>query len=368
MVIRSVPVDLLFAPQHMLTPGPAARGPAAGAAELLPLVAMRPYMQMAALLQQGRGDFEAYWMLQLSRRSLAAPREHCLAQWRRTARFVRWGLCRNRPRIAAIDRDRLVVAEGLEVCCLAKAAGKAWLEVELNEDLARQWDARDAGPLMEVVRATARSDFYTPVYHPDFRRISVCRGDSVRLDRIGLMLAAAPNPLRGLDIGCNMGGMTHHLRRLGLQMTGIDYDESHLGVAKALNAVYGLDVPFEHCYFKEHRSEQPYDIVLALTVLYHMLYRQEEQDIPPRGRMSRQEVAAKLDALAQHAMFWESGPQPRAEIEFVTGNTGLSRYLSLGPTQGTGKVRELGVFLRPGSAIADLLASQHRAVQEIIGN
>jgi hypothetical protein len=67
-------------------------------------------------------------------------------------------------------------------------------------------------------------------------------------------------------------------------------------------------------------------------------------------------VAAKVGALTRYALFWESGDEPNREIELLCSYSGLTEYYSLGPTQGTGKHRELGVFLRPGTRQARVLA------------
>ena len=319
MIPRLVPMDLLFAP-------PAGAGGAADSGQSTSLV------PLVNLTRPG-GRRRLWW----------------------------WRPGRERPVVRELNRDRLVLSGGTERACAAKAAGKAWLKVLMPAEVCARWDARPVERLRELMRTTGRWAFYCPVLHPEFRRARVGRPEPTRLDRIRRLLAGAPEGLRGLDIGCNMGYMCHQLQRQGFRMTGIDYDQFHLSVAEALNETYGLDAKFQLAYFGQFQPDQPYDVVLLLTVLYHMLFRQEEQHIPEAARMTPSEVAAKLDALTRHALIWESGPQPQQEIDFLRTRTGLTTYLSLGATRGTGKRRELGVFLRPSSPLARQFAEQHRA-------
>jgi SAM-dependent methyltransferase len=233
------------------------------------------------------------------------------------------------------------------------------MKVYMPEEVHAKWVARDTRCLDDIVARTGRRVFYNPIDHPAYRKTRVARRDSVRLDRMRLLLGSIGPGLCGLDIGCNMGYTSHHLRRQGFCMTGVDCDEDHLAVAEALNATYGLDVKFVHCYFRQFEAQGPFDITVALTVLYHMFYRQQEQSVPEAARMDKIAALQKVDALTRHALLWESGPDPECEIEFIRSNSGLSDYYSLGATHGTGKRRELGVFMRPNTDLSDYLKRRH---------
>ncbi len=356
-----VPVDLLFAlgpcevPRHSIDASATVKG-----SPVLPLAAL-PVTRMIADALQQEGGMEAYhrhclaagaWPPSLGARDFARA-------LRRKARSVRWGWCTSRPVIAALDNDCLFVQGDLELCCLAKVFGKSWIKASMLEEAHARWLARRIEGLDAVVARTSRRVFYNPVDHPAYRKARVARRDSIRLDRIRQLLGPLGPGLTGLDIGCNMGYVSHHLQRQGWRMTGVDYDENHLAVAKALNVTYGLDVRFENCYFRQFAADRPFDITLALTVLYHMFYRQEEQNIPEQARMEKAAALHKIDALTRHALIWESGPEPQREIDFIRSNSGLCDYHSLGLTQGTGKRREVGVFLRPGTEITDYLKRRY---------
>jgi SAM-dependent methyltransferase len=358
-----VPVNLLFASQPRLA---ASRRSCTDSGTMstfpIPIVVLTA-MEAVDCIFQGRGNVASYHQDCVAS-GLCQPdisETDFLLNFRRRIRGLRWNPFCHRPIISDLQNDCLIVQDGIELCCLSKALGKSWVKVSMPEDVHARWLARSTDDLDNAVVRFSRKSFYNPVEHPAYRKAKIGRPDSIRLDRIRKLLGPIGPGLCGLDIGCNMGYTSHHLQRQGFRMTGIDYDENHLAVARALTTTYGLDVRFENCYFRQFQTDKPFDVVVALTVLYHMFYRQEEQDIPECSRMDKGAVMKKLDALTRHALLWESGPDPGREIDFIRSNSGLTDYYSLGPTQGTGKKRELGVFLRPDSSLNDYLKKRHAA-------
>ena len=358
-----VPLDILFS--YMPRPGEIHRSRLdADPATTIPVpIVVLSAMEAVECIVKGQGDIASYHQDCLASGLCEAhiSKTDFIQMLRARIRALRWNPFSRRPLISDIQNDCLIVEEGLELCCLTKALGKSWIKVSMPEAVHAKWLARSTGDLDDVVARTARKSFYNPIDHPAYRKSKIARRDSIRLDRIRQLLGPIGPGLCGLDIGCNMGYTSHHLQRQHFSMTGIDYDENHLTVAKALDATYGLDVRFQDCYFRQFQADQPFDVVLALTVLYHMFFRQEEQNIPECGRMDKVAALAKLDAMTRHALIWESGPEPQREIDFIRSNSGLSDYYSLGPTQGTGKKRELGVFLRPNTSLSDYLRNRHTA-------
>jgi SAM-dependent methyltransferase len=255
------------------------------------------------------------------------------------------------PVVGSISRDRLVLESGVAAACLAKAAGKKWIKTRMSEEVSRRWDARSVDRLKRVVRQTSRKVFYNPIFHAAFRRARTSRPESIRLDRITRLLGPLGEGLRGLDIGCNMGYMTHAFQRLGVDMTGIDFDPYHLSVAEALSETYQLNSRFVCCHLQRFEPEGEYDVSIGLSVLYHLFFNQEQRQ--PEA------VANRVGRLTRHAFFWESGDQPEKEIALIRTHAGLSEYRSLGVTHGTGKTREFGVFLRPGTWLSKALAARY---------
>ena len=327
MVKRLVPVDLLVAPLSKVSsddrPRPEAELDHRGSS-LVPLVALTEPMDRVRHLDRS-------WIGQVGARMQTVAQA--------------------RPVVTSISRDRLVLDSGIATACLAKVSGKKWTSVHMAEDLCQSWDARSVDRLRTVVAQTGRKEFYNPIFHPAFRRARTSRPQSIRLDRITRLLAPLAEGLRGLDIGCNMGYMTHAFQRLGVEMTGLDFDPYHLAVAEALNETYRLESRFVCCHLQRFEPDGDYDVTIGLSVLYHLIFNQERQH--------PETVLAQVGRLTRHAFFWESGDQPDKEIDLIRTHSGLTEYRSLGTTYGTGKTREFGVFLRPGTWLSKGLAARY---------
>ena len=175
------------------------------------------------------------------------------------------------------------------------------------------------------MRETRRKEFYNPVLHDQYRRARIVRPDSIRIDRIRRLFGADGSGSRGLDIGCNMGYTSHMLQRHGVNMTGIDFDESHLSVARALDQTYGLGTPFVSGRFEQFDASEKFDIVVLLTVMYHALNVGQKEAI---------DMIKHIDRLDASVLVWESGSYAKREIELIRENSGLTTYLPLGSTQG----------------------------------
>ncbi|MDA1178376.1 MAG: class I SAM-dependent methyltransferase, partial [Planctomycetota bacterium] len=186
--------------------------------------------------------------------------------------------------------------------------------------------------LRHVVRETRRKEFYNPVLHDQYRRARIVRPDSIRIDRIRRLFGADGSGSRGLDIGCNMGYTSHMLQRHGVNMTGIDFDESHLSVARALDQTYGLGTPFVSGRFEQFDASEKFDIVVLLTVMYHALNVGQKEAI---------DMIKHIDRLDASVLVWESGSYAKREIELIRENSGLTTYLPLGSTQGSSYGPEL---------------------------
>lgn len=320
---------------------------------LLPVVSHRPMMALLRFLLHRKGSPDLYWQWYATNYpGSELDQEAHLAEWRRRIRRFRWLPLAPQPAVSQLTRDRLILESGVDVACLASTLGRRWIRVQMPDGLCALWDSRSISSLQDVVKETGRKAFYNPVLHEHYRRARISRPDSDRLDRMRRLLGAHGEGWRGLDIGCNMGYMCHMLQRQGFRMTGLDFSEGHLKVARALNETYRLDVDFVNCRFEEHQAVDGFDIVLLLTVLYHALNRSVSEAVS---------MISKVDCLGAAALFWESGAQPQREIDLICAHSGLTEYLSLGPTRTPGKRRELGVFLRPATTIAKCLRESYKA-------
>lgn len=80
---------------------------------------------------------------------------------------------------------------------------------------------------------------------------------------------------RALDIGCNAGFYTFELARRGAFVTAIDIDDHYLEQAKWASSLFGLsqNIVFKKMQLYElSRSQERYDIVWFMGVLYHLRY------------------------------------------------------------------------------------------------
>ncbi len=97
-----------------------------------------------------------------------------------------------------------------------------------------------------------------------------------------------PEDLTGwtaLDIGCNAGFYSFELARRGAQVTGIDHDPHYLEQARWAARRFGLasQVAFrEMTVYDLARTEERWDLVLFMGVLYHLRYPMLGLDIVAR--------------------------------------------------------------------------------------
>lgn len=119
----------------------------------------------------------------------------------------------------------------------------------------------------------------------------------------------------------------------------------HYELARQLNVLERVHFDLKEGRFERSSLTETYDIGLLLTVFYHVM-----DDLPAREAFLR-----KLDQSVTGVLFWESGAEPEKEKAILINGTHFDRYKKLGDTEGTGKKREFGVFLKSsyksGSAI-----------------
>lgn len=271
------------------------------------------------------------------------------------------------PVIDGLERDRLILKSGHTTCCIAKIMNKSWIEAEMTEDTAESWDKRPIEKLHGIIKKQGykkyasypylsrfsifnriiirqrRKMVYSPILHPAFRTWGFCRVGSNRLDMIRGFLGPVHRKLSLLDIGCNTGYFTFHFARQGFNVTGLDYSDRHLEMARALKETYSLNVDFQQGKLEDFDGDNKFDIVLGMSILYHLLGWGDQPGTP----MTPKVLGAKLEKLVGHALIWESGYDPEKEIEVIRSHTGLSHYTKLGITEGSvGTYKEFGVFTR----------------------
>jgi tRNA (mo5U34)-methyltransferase len=88
--------------------------------------------------------------------------------------------------------------------------------------------------------------------------------------------AAIPRDLdgwRALDIGCNAGFYSFELAKRGAAVVGLDLDEQYLRQARWARQRFELDIDFRRgSVYDLARSDERFDLVLFMGVLYHLRY------------------------------------------------------------------------------------------------
>ncbi|CAO4183189.1 methyltransferase domain-containing protein [Methylorubrum extorquens] len=186
-----------------------------------------------------------------------------------------------------------------------------------------------------VIDAQRRTEFYTPILHPEFQALKPLRDFAYksRLDYIVEFLGPRCRSGTLVDIGSNGGFFAHHFMREGFNVVGFDPDPNHHALATALSMLYRLPATFEDVPFQDASNNHRFDGALLLTVLYHFLEKQEHRPL-----------LAKLDALVEHFVIWESGSRPDDEKRQICDHTKFIHYVKIANTYGTGRMRELGIF------------------------
>ena len=81
--------------------------------------------------------------------------------------------------------------------------------------------------------------------------------------------AKAP-PARALDVGCGTGTYSVHLAQCGYKVTGIDFVEDALKLARNRAKEAGVTIEFENCDVLSFRPNEPYDLVIDSGCLHSL--------------------------------------------------------------------------------------------------
>ncbi|GIO88647.1 hypothetical protein J25TS5_55790 [Paenibacillus faecis] len=210
---------------------------------------------------------------------------------------------------------------------MTRADYETWLNPEALEDT------------VQTIALQQRKLIYTPILHPHFygKRSERDEFYKTRLDVILEYLG--PRDLKRtkvLDIGCNIGYYARHFTREGAQVTGIEPDPQHTELLMRLNRLERADFELVREPFERLVGLQGYEIGILLTVFYHLM--------GDSGLSER--FLSTVDRAVHGLLFWESGDRIEEEKSLLFKHTGFEEYVKLADTFGTGKYRELGVFLK----------------------
>lgn len=250
-------------------------------------------------------------------------------------------LNRQPSRVDRFRRDHFNLCDGHHRIALAEFFRIDYVKVECTSDIYDRFVKRRTPEIVRLIegRTKKNGQFYQPIDILGYYHIKTVRNCKQRLDMIRRWLGG---DLKGcstlLDIGANMGYYCHHFERQGMQTFGIEPDPDHFEIALALNEAYGLESRFEQIGFEELMEENRYDIVLALTVVYHIVHRLK--------LLTPHEAAHKLGKVTRKYLFWESGLHRQREKQDILQVGNFKEYLKLGNSYATGLLREIGVFIK----------------------
>lgn len=213
----------------------------------------------------------------------------------------------------------------------AKEAYEYWI----NEEL--------LSPVLSYVKSHDLPFSYTMLEHPFLYSFPAARdlGCNPRMLSICDYLYKRNISVAGkkmIDIGSYYGFLSRFFRRLGAEVTSVEYVREAFEAGRLFNRLLHCgDVESIFGGAQDLNRPNEFEFAVMLTVLYWHLDN---------------EIGVKLiqavDRMTTGFLIWESGDQPEKEKQFIFSHSGFSYYEKIRNTVGTGKIRELGVFYKNG--------------------
>jgi len=319
----------------------------------LPIIRLSPHLQLFRYFMNGREFPQLYleWhSLIHTTRGLQVPvSDHELLEHRRLQHSAFTALFSknpdhflNDPILVVYDKKAgyFRIKDGHHRTIFQYCRGVRHIPAKMTIQDYKDWTNKEAVKgVRKVFSRHQRKLIYTPILNPYFMHLASDRDHTypTRLDLILEYLGSVS--VRGenvIDIGCNIGYYSRHFARQGARVTGYEPAAEHYELARELNHLERVQFDIRTERFERFRLTAEYDIGLLLTVFYHVM------DNPSVC----QAFLRNVDRAVTGLLFWESGAEPDREKEILLQGTKFDEYEKLGDTEGTGKKREFGVFIK----------------------
>ncbi len=223
------------------------------------------------------------------------------------------------------------------------SAGYSKIPVQITRKDYEIWsNPKQAKIVKNIIIDENRMDFYQPILNPYFMNIRSQRDMTVK-NRLQLLLEYFNNKrfngIKVIDIGGNLGYFGQQFARLGADVTLIEPDPYHYRLAQEVNKLLYINMDMITNTFEEYSSDSVFDVAIMLTVFCWCM---ENESVCKK-------FLNNLNKNILQMIFWESGREIEKEKKCIIENTKFKNYVHLGYTYGTGKFRELGLFIADGS-------------------
>ena len=182
---------------------------------------------------------------------------------------------------------------------------------------------------------------YSMIEHPCLYNFPTARdiGGNSRFVKIGNHIEDVKLEMRGLkivDVGAYYGVMSRFFARMGAQVTSVEMNRDEYGFEVELNKLLHFDNIEMFCgVIQDLKTDKKFDMAILMNVLHWHLETGIAADI-----------VRSVDRITTKYLLHESGDEPEREKTIIRENSSFKNYIHVCTTVGTGKIRELGFWIK----------------------
>lgn len=336
LVVAWIPIELLFSEDH-------------------PIIAFEPYRNLYQFFVQGKSYPDKYcqWYQNYyisGRKYLGFTNEQIIGKRFQEFECMQRELNKGmdyfveHPAIAEWNmRGYFNLTDGHHRAFFLYFSGMTRVPVQVTQKDYDTWCNTDvAEEVHRIILDQKRTDFYQPILNPYFFKLHPFR-EGYAKNRLHHLLEyfgdRSFTDKKVVDIGANLGYMGQAFRRMGAEVTLVEFDSHHYELLEKINKLLYTDCQIIRQKFEEYDSDDKYDIAILLTVFYHYF----------SDNGVRNKFIQKLNESIEQMIIWESGDFPEEEKEYILRHTKFHNYQHICYTYATGRFRELGVYMTDDS-------------------